>query len=396
MLEQKGINFQLGKSGSLRRARPTAPNVAAVLGLGTAVPDLCMAQEAIYDELLAPLFDGNPAARSIFQNAGVGHRHLAIEKSYYQSQRSTQERNARYLSEAMPLAAVAIHHCLRSGGWGPQQIDDLIVASCTGIDTPGLDLRLAALFDMRCDLRRATILGMGCYAALPALLRAAEAARAGRRALVVAIELCSLHFQPDDDSIENIVSAALFADGAAAILVGPPGDGLFHNGNGAGRPQNGAVAQRGAAHSGAPGPRLLDFETLCEYTTFEQMGFHLTDHGFQMRLGARVPDVLSANVQGFVHRLLRRNGLRHDDIAMWAIHPGSSKILDKMEKQLALPPHTLDPSRAVLRRYGNMSSPTILFVLEALQRQASPQPGDYGVMLTFGPGLTIEGALLQW
>jgi len=352
-----------------------------MLGLGTAVPGMRMEQDAIYEELLAPLLGGNRHARAIFRHAGVHARHLAVEKTYYQRPRSTQERNARYLSEALPLAAAAIHECLRSGGWSAQHVDDFIVASCTGIDTPGLDLRLAALFDMRTDLHRATVLGMGCYAALPSLLRAAEAARAGRRALVVAIELCSLHFQPDDDSTENVVSAALFADGAAAILVGPQSNAPLRDGNG---------------QNGLRGPRLLDFETLCEYTTFEQMGFHLTDSGFQMRLGSRVPDVLSTKIQGFVQRLLRRNGLQHADIAVWAIHPGSSKILDKMEKQLALPPHALQPSRTVLQKYGNMSSPTILFVLDEVQRQGPPPPGAFGIVLGFGPGLTIEGALVQW
>ena len=359
----------------------------AVLALGTAVPDRRMDQETIYEQVLAPLLDGNRYARAIFRHAGVGWRHLAVEETYYRRERTTQARNTRYLADALPLGATAIQRCLQSGGWQPRDVDDFIVASCTGIDTPGLDLRLAAQLDMRSDVRRATVLGMGCYAALPSLLRAHEAARGGRRALVLAVELCSLHFQPDDASTQNVVSAALFSDGAAAIFVGPDPMPAQHPA----RPR-----PRGNGQKRAMGPRLLDFETLCDYKTFEQMGFHLTDHGFQMRLGARVPDVLAANVNGFVQRLLQRNNLQQTEVDVWAIHPGSAKILDQMETQLALDPRALNPSRAVLHNFGNMSSPTILFVLEEVRRQGQAMPGAYGVLLGFGPGLTLEGALVQW
>ena len=359
----------------------TITDRATILGLGTAVPVQRLDQKTIYQEILAPLLDGNRYARAIFRHAGVGFRHFVAEASYYDHERTTQERNARYVQEALQLGEEAVNRALSASGLSPQDVDDFIVASCTGIETPGLDLQLAGRLGMRSDVRRATILGMGCYAAMPSLLRATEAARAGRRALVLAVELCSLHFQPDDASTQNVVSAALFADGAAAALIGPGQSASRHEENG---------------HRQTPGPRLLDFETLCDYTTFDQMAFHLTDHGFQMRLGVSVPDVLAANVQAFVERLLQRNALQRADVAVWAVHPGSAKILDNIEEQLALPSPALDASRSVLRHYGNMSSPTILFVLEHVQRKMQPQAGAYGVMLAFGPGLTLEGALVQW
>lgn len=364
----------------------TAPRVVqsvgpALLGLGTAVPTRRLEQDMIYEEILAPLFDGNRAARAIFRHAGVGSRHLVVEKDYYDRQRTTGERNERYLIEALRLGADAITQCLAASGYGPESVNDFIVTSCTGIDTPGLDLRLAAQLGMPPDLRRATILGMGCYAALPGLLRCAEAARSGRLALLLALELCSLHFQPRDASTENVVSAALFADGAAAVLVGPTTE---------------APRRRGNSHERITGPRLLDFQTQCDYRTFQQMGFHLTDHGFQMRLGTHIPDVLAENVRSFVRRLLQRNGLQRNDVDLWAIHPGSARILDKLQAQLELSEDALDASRAVLQRYGNMSSPTILFVLDELRRRGETWPGAFGVVLTFGPGLTLEGALVQW
>jgi predicted naringenin-chalcone synthase len=224
---------------------------------------------------------------------------------------------------------------------------------------------------------------MGCYAAFPALQRAREAVAhdPGRAALVLAVELCSLHLQTDD-SLENMVVSALFADGAAAALIGHPSDPPAPNGR--------------APAAGPTRPRLVDAATHCDYQTFDHMAFHVTDHGFQMRLSAYVPDVLAANVEAFVDPLLARHGLRRPDVRFWGIHPGGSKILDYLQRQLALTDEQLSFSRAVLRDYGNMSSPTILFVLDQIQRCGAPQSGDYGVLMAFGPGLTMESALVQW
>jgi predicted naringenin-chalcone synthase len=228
---------------------------------------------------------------------------------------------------------------------------------------------------MRPDLGRTCVLGMGCYAAFPGLRRAVQVVQANpnHTALVLAIELCSLHFQTGDASMDNVVSSALFADGAAALLLGA-----------------------GDRRNGASRPRLLDSATYCDYQTFEHMSFRLTDEGFQMQLSSYVPELLAANIEDFVAGLLERNRLAVGDIRFWGVHPGSAKILDHVQERLGLTENALDCSREVLHQYGNMSSPTVLFVLDQLQRQAGPQPGDYGVLLAFGPGLTMESALVQW
>jgi predicted naringenin-chalcone synthase len=228
---------------------------------------------------------------------------------------------------------------------------------------------------MRPALRRTSILGMGCYAAFPGLLRASEAviARPGSTALVLAVELCSLHFQMDE-SLENIVSTALFADGAAAALV----------------------TSRAPVSYPRPVPHIVDALTFCDYTTFDHMAFHLTNFGFQMRLSAYVPELLAAKIENFVDTLLGRNRLSRESVRWWGIHPGSSKILDHVQERLGLSDAQLAPSRTVLRDYGNMSSPTILFVLDVLQREQPPARGDYGVLMAFGPGLTMESLLVQW
>jgi predicted naringenin-chalcone synthase len=283
----------------------------------------------------------------------------------------------------------AVQRCLAEAGLGPDAVDDLVVVSCTGIDTPGLDLRLAGGLGMRPDLRRTCVLGMGCYGALPGLLRAQQAvltpphtgARPVRRAVLVAVELCSLHFQTQDPSIQNAVATALFADGAAAVLL-----------------ESTAVDSEPRSTNGSKAalPYLVDSASYCDYTTFDHMAFHLTDHGFQMRLSAYVPQLLAAEVEGFIDGLLVRNGLARRDVRFWAVHPGSGKILDHVQARLGLSDQQLCFSRTVLRAFGNMSSPTVLFVLDEMQRSGQPHAGDYGILMAFGPGLTMESALLQW
>ncbi len=351
----------------------------SIYALATGVPPIRYTQMEIFDYLARRQGRLSRHAKTIFQRAGVAFRHVSVDTSYYAADPSTGDRNARYLAGALPLGEATVRRCLDAAGCSPDAVDDFFVVSCTGYEIPGLDLHLAGRLGMRPDLHRTCVLGMGCYGAFPALLRAREATaqRPGRVALVLAVELCSLHLQLEGD-MEDLVASALFADGAAAALI--------RNG----RETNGRLRDQ------KPRPRLVDSLTYCDYKTFDHMAFHLTDHGFRMRLSAYVPDVLAANVEAFVERLLKQNTLQREDVRFWAIHPGGSKILDYIQKQLALSDAQMVFSRSVLRDYGNMSSPTILFVLDEIQRCGHPAPGDYGVLMAFGPGLTMEGLLVQW
>jgi predicted naringenin-chalcone synthase len=356
----------------------TMPTIYA---LATGVPGIRYSQAEVFDYLSEHQGGINRRARAIFERAGVAFRHIIVDKSFYAQERSTGDRNERYLAEALPLGEATIQRCLDSSGYSPADIDDFLVVSCTGYDIPGLDLRLAGRLNMRPDLRRTCVLGMGCYGVFPALLRACEAAaqRSGRLVLVLALELCSLHLQLNGD-IEDVVASALFADGAGAVLIGN------------GRNRRGTTTRD-------DGPKqfcVLDSATHCDYRTFDHMAFYLTDHGFRMRLSAYVPDVLAAQVETFVDGLLGRHDLLRSDVRFWAIHPGGSKILDYLQARLGLNDEQLGFSRAVLHDYGNMSSPTVLFVLDRIQCAGSPASGDYGVLLAFGPGLTMEGVLVQW
>jgi predicted naringenin-chalcone synthase len=342
-----------------------------ILGLGLAVPAHEYTQLEIYERFLQPHLGANRRARAIFGRAGVKRRFTAVEGEYHRIFRGTEERNLRYMQEAVPLGAQAIRRALDDANLNERAMDYLTVVSCTGFDIPGLDLHLAGCLQLRPDLRRTCILGMGCYAAFPGLQRARDAVAAdpSKRALVLCVELCSLHFQPSDDT-ENVVVSALFADGAAAVVVG--------------------------WDAASRGPQLVDALTQCDYTTLDHMAFHLTDHGFRMELSAYVPELLGAAVEDFVERLLARNGLRRRDIRFWGVHPGGTKILQHIERRLELKPDDLRYSRAVLRNYGNMSSATPLFVLDEIGRCGKPEAGDWGLLMAFGPGLTMESLLVRW
>lgn len=356
----------------------------AILGVYTGVPGLRHTQEQVADDFIEHLgVDARRARviRAIFQRAGVRYRHSVVDKHFYAADQSTAVRNERYMEAAIPLGEQVLRQGLDAAGYAPDEIDDFIVVSCTGVSIPGLDLHLAARLGMRPDLQRTCILGMGCYAAFPGMLRARQAVtdrpivHRHRRALVLALELCSLHLQ-SNSSPENIIASALFSDGAAMVLLG---------------------AEEDRRVSTLPaGPRVLDSLTHCDYTTLDHMTFTLTDHGFRMYLSGYVPDLLAANVESFIEQLLVRNRINRGHVRFWAIHPGGSRIIDQVQDRLHLTDEQVEHSHAVLAEYGNMSSPTILFVLDRILRCAHPAPGDYGVLMAFGPGLTMESMLVQW
>ncbi len=342
-----------------------------ILGLGLGVPAHSYTQTEIYERFLQPHLGHNRRARILFQRAGIQHRYTATEGDYHTIFRGTQERNLTFMEQGLPLGTATVERALIAANVAADEIHQFSVISCTGYDLPFLDLQIAGQLEMRRDLQRTCILGMGCYGAFPGLARARDVVMANhqRNALMLSVELCSLHFQPTDDT-ENVIVSALFGDGAAAAVIG------FDDDN--------------------PGPQLVDALTRCEYNTLEHMAFHLTDHGMKMVLSAYVPEILEANVEEFVDELLERNGLRRQAVRFWGLHPGGLKIMQHIERRLELDPDALQYSRTVLKNYGNMSSATILFVLDEIIRTGKPQPGDTAVLLAFGPGLTMESCLLKW
>jgi predicted naringenin-chalcone synthase len=345
-----------------------------LMALHTDVPDICLTQEETADKFARAVTDSprrQRAIKMIFNRTGVKERYVVKPPEWLETERTTKERNDAYMETAVPLGERAIAKGLAMYGHTPGDVNEFYVVSCTGINVPGLDLHLAGRLGMPHSLRRTCILGMGCYGTFPALRRAYDAhqARPDERALVLSLELCSLHVQHSDDT-ENVISTGLFSDGAGMALLGS---------------------------EAAPGlPYIIDFKAHSDYTTLDHMSFELSDTGFLMYLSSYVPDVLATHAQAFVDDLLSKHGITRADVAHWGIHPGSTKIVDYIQAELGLRDDQVDVSHEVLASYSNMSSATILFVLERICRTKDPQPGDYGVLIAFGPGLTIEATLLQW
>jgi predicted naringenin-chalcone synthase len=353
-------------------------NKVAVLGLATGNPGARYSQHETFEHFALLQGERNKrtrATRAIFERAGVAYRHFVVDRDFYTTEQTTLARNDLYMQEAVPLGETTIRSALAAANLQPQDVDNLVIVSCTGFNIPGLDLLLAGKLGMRPNLHRICVLGMGCYGAFPGLRHARDAliARKDGRAIVLALEICSIHTQLDP-SAESIVSAALFGDGAAAIVLG-------------------YEPQSGNQHIM---PCLLHTATYSEYNTLQEMSFALTDHGFRMYLSSYVPDLLAARIEPFVDNLLVEIGLTREAVRFWGIHPGSKKIVDYIRARLALSPEQVTSSYDVLHDYGNMSSATILFVLEHIQRCQHPDAGDYGVLLAFGPGLTMEAFVLQW
>lgn len=285
------------------------------------------------------------------------------------------ERNAMYVETAPVIASEAASKALDAApGVDRASVTHIVTASCTGFSAPGVDLAVQRSLGLPASTRRIHIGFMGCYAAIPALRTARDILGSDPDAvvLVVCVELCSLHFQLKPDR-EQMVANSLFADGAAAAVVVHPD------------------------RSTGAGFDLLDFETALLDDSEQDMAWTIGSIAFDMKLSAYVPKIVQKNIQPVLQNLLGRNDLTHDDLVRWAIHPGGRAVLERVTRGLGFDPPGLEDSYAVLNEYGNMSSPTILFVLKktlhALRDQQNPGPV---AAAAFGPGLTVETALLGY
>jgi alkylresorcinol/alkylpyrone synthase len=338
--------------------------VVVVASLATAHPP-AVSQDDLWRGFFGSHYAGvqRALASRLFSNSGVVTRHGAVNPLIEDVSRwSTERRMRRYLIEALPLGKSAVGDALAAAGLPAAEVGLFAVCSCTGYVTPGLDILLARDLGMAADAQRLFIGHMGCYAALPGLGVAGDFARSrGRPAVLLCLELTSLHVQPPTADAEQIVAHALFSDAAAAVVVQPQ----------------------------ARGYQLLDVLSVTDATTADHMTWDVTDLGFRMGLSSRVPDVLDGHVGPLVEELLRRNGLGRSAVDAWAVHPGGPRILDVIQARLGLADADLAASRQVLAEHGNCSSPTVLMILEEL-RPAEP---ERVVALAFGPGLTLYAAL---
>ncbi|NJQ06321.1 type III polyketide synthase [Streptomyces lonarensis] len=364
---------------------------AVVAGVGIAVPRP-VGQDELWEQRFRHHFGDSALARRIFASAGVRRRHTVVDLGAEDpADWSTADRMRRYAREAPALGHRAVTAALAEAGLTAADVGQLTVASCTGYDTPGLDIRLAGSLGMPVDAQRLLVGHMGCYAALPALGAAADhVAARGRPAVLLCLELPSLHLQPADSDTQQVVTHALFGDAAVALVLLPPGIGAAVAG-----PVPRPTAPAGAALE------LVDVVARTDPGTAELMTWQVTDLGFRMGLSPEVPAVLARHVRPVTEELLSRHGLAVGEVAGWAVHPGGPRILETVEGELALGPAALDDSRAVLAEYGNCSSPTVLLVLDRIRAGgagpagAPPPDGAPVVAMAFGPGLTLYAALFR-
>ena len=341
---------------------------ARIAGLATAVP-APMDQQALWDGYFAKHYAGSKLAERVWASSGVVTRHgvadpLAEDVSTW----GTGARMQRYVAEALPLGKDAVSNALAQAGVSAEEVGLFAVVSCTGYATPGLDILLARDLGMPADVQRLFVGHMGCYAAIPGLATVADAVVArGLTAVLLCVELPSLHVQPATDEAQQMVAHALFSDAATAVVLTPVAAGLE---------VVDTVARTDAGHH--------------TYMTWD-----VTDLGFRMGLSPKVPDVLALHVRSVVEDMLAKHDLTIDDVTAWAIHPGGPRILDVCRDRLGLPESAVTASRDTLRDYGNCSSPTVLIALDEVCRRTPLSPGDTVVALAFGPGLTLYGTLLR-
>jgi alkylresorcinol/alkylpyrone synthase len=350
-----------------------------------AMPEYSVGREET-SRALAILFPKEDPAfiAQIVERSGVERRHIALSLEETLRPRDFTQRNACYREAAASLALRAARGTLEKAGIAPAGVDVVIDVSCTGIAIPALDVDLAARLRLRADVRRIPITESGCAAGALALGLAGSFAQCGQTTLVVAVELCSLTLCPDDDSRTNIVSSVLFGDGAAAAVIAP--DGI------------GAREEVSRSSTRAPlGPRLTVVGSHLFEGSREMMGFDVGTHGLRIVLQRELPVMLSRHLREAVGDFLARHDRSLADIGLHLVHPGGRRILDAYGEIFELDEEALRFSREALRRYGNLSSVSILSVLDlALSAGARPAAGLEALVLGIGPGLSMELSLWSW
>lgn len=370
-----------------------------IRSVATAVPPHAIAQGQIRELArahFAPAFPEIERYLTVFRHAQIDTRYFAAPAAWFATPRSFKECNDLFIAAATELGAAAALRCLATAGLGPGDVDHLLWVSTTGMAAPSPDALLINRLGMGSHTRRTPIWGLGCAGGVAGLARAYEYTRAfpSRRALLLSVELCSVTFQWNDRSKRNLIASSLFADGAAAVLV--EGD-LISGGQG--DTSQGARETRDTCLPGSlapwPSVSILGTQSTLWPDTADIMGWDMVDTGMQVVFSSRIPAIVQSLMCENVAELLAAHGLGLGDIQHWVLHPGGAKVIAAYQAALGLADAQLGHTRAVLREYGNMSSATVFFVLEAFLRAGALGPGEHGVLAVLGPGFSCELALVR-
>nr|HEV7955336.1 3-oxoacyl-[acyl-carrier-protein] synthase III C-terminal domain-containing protein [Candidatus Acidoferrales bacterium] len=328
----------------------------------------------------------------VIQNAKVDKRYFIFPPDYTIEPRSLEQTTKEYQEHSVKLGRQVAADCLKNAGLAATDIDLLITISCTGVIIPSLDAYLINDLGFRSDVRRLPITELGCAAGAAALGRAWDFLKGvpEGNVLIVSVELPSLTFQRRDMSPANLISTILFGDGAAAAVVSrgnsatPSVNGASHAGNGNGDAR--AVNR----------PRILGTRSHLFPQSIDAMGFDLKEGGLHIVLSKDVPQLIRDKIKGLVEGFLASYGLQQDDMAAFVLHPGGQKLLLFIEEELGLPRAMTQYSWDVLRDYGNLSSASVIYVLQEWMTRGNVSAGEYGLLTAFGPGFSAEMMLLQW
>jgi alkylresorcinol/alkylpyrone synthase len=341
----------------------------SLLSLATAVPPYLVeqseakarAREAFGRKALFDRLSG------VFDNAGIARRHIVAPLDWYSAKHGWSDRNAIYLEAAEKLFIDAATAAIEKAGLTPEQIDGVVTASTTGIATPSLEARVAGRIGFREDIRRVPVFGLGCAGGVNGLSLAARLATAdpGSHWLFVTVETCSISIRLDSDDPAAVVATALFGDGAAAAVV--------------------TSGEHSLARIGGSAEKLFP-------DTLRIMGWDVEDPGLSVVFDRAIPPFIEKHLATTIDEMCDGLGIRRSEIERFCCHPGGVKVLDAIEAALDLNQGELNLEREVLRDYGNMSAPTVLFVLDRLLKQGLP---DKVMMTAFGPGFTCAGLLLE-
>jgi alkylresorcinol/alkylpyrone synthase len=325
------------------------------------------------DEVIGALADfAGPEFQRFAAKSGVATRHLALPLSRYRELSGFTEANDAYLDIALELGERAIKSALAQAGIEPSEVDVVFSTTVTGLAVPSLEARLATRLGFRSDVKRVPLFGLGCVAGAAGMARVHDYLRAfpDHVAVLLAVELCSLTIQRDDHSIANLVASSLFGDGAAAVIA-----------IGANRP--------------ATGPKLIATSSRTYPDTEDVLGWNIGTSGFQIVLSVEIATVVEKYLGDDIRDFLADHGLTTSDISRWVLHAAGPKVIDAVESVVDVPGDAFDLTRKSLRDNGNLSSVSVLDILQDTMADPPP-PGSLGLMIAMGPGFSAELVLMSW